>query len=326
MSTKTLAPTTATLPATLENAIALWADARTDMASARRHDLLRDKTRVVGAFFSYTGKHPAMITAIDVKSWQAELEGRNLAAATVYARVSRVSSFYEWAMGDPALSQEIHHNPVTLARPKAPRAYQTESTQALSVHDVKALLDVVKDKARGSIVGKRDYALLLFYFATGMRRNEVLGLRRGDVVINGAVTLTGKVKGGDYVEREVADPRVRDALLAYLRASGRSGASSDDDPLWTAHDRTGLHTGKALTGHGFAKRFKLYGRLAGLGDLHLHMTRHTFARMVSEKTGSIIETQDALGHANVATTRVYVQRIAVKKDKHSAAILDSFGL
>jgi hypothetical protein len=43
---------------------------------------------------------------------------------------------------------------------------------------------------------------------------------------------------------------------------------------------------------------------------------------VSESTGSIIETQDALGHKHAATTRVYVQRIAIKKDRHSTSILD----
>jgi len=47
-----------------------------------------------------------------------------------------------------------------------------------------------------------------------------------------------------------------------------------------------------------------------------------FARWVSEATGSIIETQDALGHRSAATTRVYVQRVAVKKDRHSTSILD----
>ena len=37
-----------------------------------------------------------------------------------------------------------------------------------------------------------------------------------------------------------------------------------------------------------------------------------FARWVSESTGSIIETQDALGHKHASTTRVYVQRVAVQ--------------
>jgi integrase len=65
---------------------------------------------------------------------------------------------------------------------------------------------------------------------------------------------------------------------------------------------------------------KGYARDAGIKDFHLHQTRHTFARLVAERTGSIIETQDALGHKNPATTRVYVRRIAVKKDKHSEEI------
>ena len=43
---------------------------------------------------------------------------------------------------------------------------------------------------------------------------------------------------------------------------------------------------------------------------------------VEKKMGSIIETQDALGHKHPVTTRVYVQRVAVKKDRHSTSILD----
>jgi integrase len=71
---------------------------------------------------------------------------------------------------------------------------------------------------------------------------------------------------------------------------------------------------------------KVYAREAGIKDFHLHQTRHTFARLVAERTGSIIETQDALGHKNPATTRVYVRRIAVKRDKHSEDIVRLFGL
>jgi integrase len=136
------------------------------------------------------------------------------------------------------------------------------------------------------------------------------------------VTITARVKGGDYVGREIADPRVKDALLDYLRASGRLGTMDAESPLWTSHDRTKLHSGDQLTGHAFAKRIKVYARWAGIGDVHLHQTRHTFARWVSESTGSIIETQDALGHKHAATTRVYVQRVAIKRDRHSTLILD----
>jgi integrase len=115
---------------------------------------------------------------------------------------------------------------------------------------------------------------------------------------------------------------VKEALLDYLRASGRLDTMDAEAPLWTSHDRTSLHSGGQLTGHAFAKRVKVYAEWAGIGDIHLHQTRHTFARWVSESTGSMIETQEALGHRHLATTRVYVQRVAVKKDRHSTWILD----
>ena len=94
---------------------------------------------------------------------------------------------------------------------------------------------------------------------------------------------------------------------------------TSDDPLWTRHDQAG-RPGGPLTSHPFAKNLKRYARQAGIGDVHLHRTCHTFARMVAEDTGSVIETQDTLGHKNLVTTRVYVQRIGVKRDKHSKRI------
>ena len=68
------------------------------------------------------------------------------------------------------------------------------------------------------------------------------------------------------------------------------------------------------------RNLKRYAAAAGLDHIHLHRTRHTYARIVAEETGSLIETQDALGHESPKTTRVYVQRIAVKRDKHSQSV------
>lgn len=72
------------------------------------------------------------------------------------------------------------------------------------------------------------------------------------------------------------------------------------------------------------KNLKRYASAAGIDGFHLHQTRHTFARIVAEDSGSITETQDALGHRSAATTRVYVQLISVKRDKHSQRILGRF--
>ncbi len=189
--------------------------------------------------------------------------------------------------------------------------------------ELNALLTVVADRAAGDIVGKRDYALLLLFVATGMRRAEILSLRGRDIRLNDGLVITSRVKGGTYAGREVADPRVRQALVDYLTSAGRLHVLKTDAPVWTRHDRAG-GPGDALSSHCYVKNLKKYARAAGLDGFHLHQTRHTFARIVAEETGSIIETQDALNHSNPSTTRVYVQRIAVKRDRHGALVMRRF--
>lgn len=306
----------------LRHALRLWANSVTAPSTERREEILRAKQKAVEAFFAFTGKSPAEITALDVEEWRRKLEGQEIQPTTIYVRVCFLSSFYEWARRDPALRELIPRNPARLAMPKAPKAYQTESVKAWTDEQLQAIVEAVRKKAgAGDLVGKRDYALLLFYLVTGMRRQEVIGLRGGDIKLEEFIIITGKVKGGDYVSREVRDPVLRTALEDYLLSSGRLSVLSVDGPLWTRHDRAG-RPGAALTSHAFVKNLKRYAKEAGVGNVHLHQTRHSFARIVAEETGSIVETQDALNHRSAATTRVYVQRIAVKRDRHSQRIID----
>jgi integrase len=321
-----LVPLRGDTQAALRCALRLWAEASTAPSTERRVEIQGYKQKVVSSFFSFAGKSPWEVSALDVEEWRDWLarpkpDGLGLKAGTVYARVCFLSSFFEWAMREPSLREQIRSNPARLALPKAPKAYQTESVKAWTDEELQAIVEAVRAKAVvGDIVGKRDYALLLFYLVTGMRRQEVISLRGNNVrVEDDAITITGKVKGGDYVGREVRDPLLREALLDYLSTVGRLAALKTDSPLWTRHDRAG-RPGAALTSHAFVKNLKRYAREAGVGDVHLHQTRHSFARIVAEETGSLTDTQDALGHRDASTTRVYVQRIAVKRDKHSGRV------
>ena len=118
-----------TLSQDLATAIAAWADETTSTASARRADLLRAKERAVSAFFASVNKPIDQVTAQDVKAWRAELEGQALAPATIYARISQVSSFYEWALEDPALAE--HAGQRTSRGSRAYNGYPHESSHPL---------------------------------------------------------------------------------------------------------------------------------------------------------------------------------------------------
>ena len=321
----------------LAAAIDLWA-LSTTRDGDRLEDLLRDKKRIVRHFFAFVARRPQDVQPGDVRRWLDELRahgiptvkpdgaveaGEGFSAAGVYAAASRVSSFYKWLLKDDALRGMIH-NPVDLARPASPRAY--EGSQALSDDELAALLGVVKTAAdAGELVALRDYALLLFFVLTGHRREEVLRLSWGDLKKNGVLTVRFLNKGGDYTSEEV-NLACWDALVDYLRAAGRLDSMTPDAPLWTAHDRSGRSTGSPLTSHAFAANLKQYARAAGLDAIHVHQLRHTFARLVGEDEGDLTKVQHALGHKNLATTRVYLPRVTTKRDTFSAGIARRFGL
>lgn len=319
----------------IRRAARLWAETSTDGSLARRHDLVRDKAGVITSFFAYCQIDPADVTTSDVRRWQMALEtgevtGKGLAPASIYIRTSHLSSFYRWAMAHTPLGQRLSANPVAPARPKKPKPYRTKQTKALFDDELRALLAHVKNKIAetAQVVAKRDYALLQWYIKTGRRREEVISLKGSDVSVREnwrdgvrekLLIVRYRIKGGRYLATELRDATVREALLAYLEASGRGDVLQTERPLWTRHDRAGK-PGAPLTSHAFVKNLKRYAKEAGLEHVHNHMTRHTFARIISEETGSLRETQEALDHEDQATTRLYVEAIAIKRDRYSEHI------
>jgi integrase len=313
---------TALVPAideAIAGAIALWADATSDSESLRRRDLVRVKTKAIEDFFVYAKQEAHVVTPLVVKAWRDEMQKRGLAPATIYCRLSFLSSFYEWLMRDPDLGRHVRKNPVTLARPKAPKAYQTESVKALSDEQTERLKEVIRAHAdRGEIAALRDYALFLMFMVSGKRRAEVIGLDGRDLELRKeGIVISYRVKGGDYIGRMISHAAVKAAIVDYLTASGRLDVLDKGGPLWVRHDRgrESARNEQPLSAWAFARRMKQYAKEAGIKHFHLHQTRHTFARIVAEASGSTGETQDALEHKNQATTRVYVQRIALKRDK-----------
>jgi integrase len=309
----------------VENAIVLWAEASTRPETRDREERLHDKQQIIRSFLSYVGKHPGEVEPVDVRAWRKHLESEK-SENTVYSYLSRVSSFYEWLRNHPEIKDHIRGNPVSLGRPSAPRPYQAEKTKAWTDDEMNAILDAIAAEAeKGPIHALRDYAVTLFYLFSGLRRNELFGLRGSDIELQeDGLIVRYKRKGGKYQRREVRHADVREALVAYLKKSKRLSALHTNDPLWTRHDRAG-EPGLPLTSRSFANNLKKYAAKAGIRQVNIHQTRHTYARIIFEDSGDLLETQSALDHENQATTRVYVHTIAVKKDKHSNRIARRVG-
>ena len=353
---KALAVVAQALDEPIENAVALWIAATTDGASVRYRDLARGKRQAVAEFWAQTGKPLNEINATDVSVWGQAMEARGLAANTIAARLSYVSSFFSWLMRQRGLAEHLKENPFLRARRKTPKPYQSEATKALSnaeLRDLRAVLE--RHAASGEVQALRDYAIFLLLMYAGMRRAEVLRLRGKDLDWDEVGLIVGaQVKGGKRVRRYVTHSSVWNALLEYLEGSERlvviahlrapevaerlaaqaermkraaaqavlseepkkkkrqkktSTSESkplkpldDRAPLWVRHDpgREAVAVEQPLAEWTFARRMKGYAEEAGIAKFHLHQTRHTFARIVAETTGSMSQTQEALGHKHLA--------------------------
>jgi integrase len=312
----------------LTKAAGTWADSSTNHDLDRARDVVRDKLRVVRLFFAYTEKEIYKVTPPDVQAFQNWLETeRHLSARTINNYCSHLSGFFEWLLKLPELSQYLQFNPVRAARRKSAEPYQSQGTRSLSDEALRDLWRVMERKRKtGDAASVRDYAIFRFLAATGDRRAEILSLRGRDIeILRKGLIYYSRKKGGGRVGKTILDKDVVKALLDYIRASRRKEKDviGCDVPLWLSHDfarAVRQDTNKNLSGQAFAVRMKKHAFEARIYNFHLHMIRHTFARIVSEDTGSLSDTQEALGHKNQKTTRIYVARIEIKSDAHSSRL------
>ena len=146
----------------LRTAIELWSVASTGVETRRRREQLKNKQKIIQSFFDWVNKNPGDVEPTDVRAWCERMEDEGKSPATVYARVAYLSSFYRWAMSQPAVGAHLRQNPALLARPKRVRPYQTEATKAWTDEELRALTGVIRQKAAsGDLVAKRDLTLFL---------------------------------------------------------------------------------------------------------------------------------------------------------------------
>jgi site-specific recombinase XerD len=253
------------------------ADIAVNLASFTRH--LRAANLRPNTITAYTGAvqqmerflanraMPLAVTSIKrehVEAFIADLL-EHYKPATANNRFRGLQAFFKW-LDDEG---EIKGSP--LAKMKPPRVPETPPA-VLRDAELRALLATCERP--DTFENRRDLAILSVFIDTGARRNEVAGMRysatdsdASDIDLDDAVVrVLGK--GGRWRALPIGTKTVK-ALDRYLRK--RALRSHADTPwLWLGH--------KGRFGDsGIADAVRKRGRAAGLGDVHPHQLRHSFA-------------------------------------------------
>ena len=252
-------------------------------------------------FMDFTGiRQPEefrIVTRAHVLAWRKALEARALSGATIRRKLAALSSLFEYLCEKNA----VDFNPVKGA--KRPKVDSHEGrTPALGDHQARALLDT-PDPA--TLKGRRDRALLSVLLYHGLRREELCRLKVRDIHARRGV-LHLRVHGkGDTTRYLPLHPGTAECVHAYLEAAGHG-----EMPNAALFQRARGGSGAAITPDGVYKVVLAYAAKAGIhiDGFGVHSLRATAATNALEHEADIAKVQEWLGHANIATTRIYDHR------------------
>lgn len=152
----------------------------------------------------------------------------------------------------------------------------------LSFQDIQNALSKID---RSSIIGLRDYAMIIFLYATGTRISECLALRRED--IEGEWLHIRHAKGEK--ERIVPIAHVAKAAVdAYL-----SELQKTKEYIWCNYKGDKLSRISA---------YKITQKYLGVSP---HVLRHSYATSLITGGADLRVVQELLGHASLLTTQIY---------------------
>jgi site-specific recombinase XerC len=228
-----------------------------------------------------------------------ELARRGLGGATIRNRLASLASLFEYLCEKNAVT----HNPVKgVERPK------TESgagkTPAIGDHQARKLLAAPLDD---TIKSKRDRAILSTLLFHALRREELCKLKVKDFrhARRGVPHLKVSGKGGKtrYLPLH---PGTNALIHDYLAAADHG--TDDNGALFRPikNNRTG-HLEGAITGDGIYRLVRTYSALLGF-EIGAHALRATAATNALDHEADIAKVQEWLGHANIATKRIYDHR------------------
>lgn len=185
-------------------------------------------------FLTDVRKLPWEATKEDIQAWAEALAGGRLSPSTVYKYVRDMEMFLDLAApGQP--------NPARRAFTHRYTSYKEASW--LCKEEVEALLGCIDRET--SLLGKRDFALLLLYFITGQEADVVRTLQWG-AIERDEKGVWVRWRRGEMLRLERLPAECWQAVEDFLSASGRMGGMRPESYIFAPQaDPSNRTTGRA---------------------------------------------------------------------------------
>jgi site-specific recombinase XerD len=240
------------------------------------------------------------------------LEQNNLAPSTINVRLAAVRRLAYEAADTCLLSPELAAG---IRRVKGAKRLGVRIGNWLTVEQSRRLLQGL---TAGTSRSKRDRAILALLIGCGLRRAELVGLKKEDFQVREDRWVVADLIGkGKHIRTVPVPAWAKRAVDEWTNAAGIA-----DGPIFRRVNRRGKVWGEGITPKAIWHILKAAAVHAGIENLAPHDLRRTCARLCHLAGGELEQIQFLLGHASVQTTERYLGC----KQKLRQAVNDAIGL
>ncbi|MBN2000068.1 tyrosine recombinase XerC [candidate division KSB1 bacterium] len=151
-----------------------------------------------------------------------------------------------------------------------------------------------------SFEGLRDFLILSFFYATGVRVSEMIQIKIKDINLSeNTIRVLGK---RDKIRILPLGRRTEKDIENYLTRYREyfSAKTEHNSYLFVNNNRA------PFTRHQIARIVQNYVvKVTGKEKAHPHALRHTFATHLLDEGADLMSVKELLGHANLSTTQIY---------------------
>lgn len=241
---------------------------------------------------------------VQIRAWIVELVDQSLSNTTINRKVASLKAFYKFLLR----SKQIKASPLATHKAlKTPKIIQIPFSE-------QEMVQVAEVFPKGTdFESVRNQLIVELFYATGMRRAELIGLEFKNVDLASGII---KVLGKRQKERLLPLlPFLLDSIKRYLAARADLETLEDSDYFFLTKKGTKLN--ESLV---YRLINSYFSRVSHKLKKSPHILRHTFATHLLNNGADLNSVKELLGHASLASTQVYTHSsLSVLQEVHKKA-------
>ncbi len=241
---------------------------------------------------------------VQIRAWIVELVDQSLSNTTINRKVASLKAFYKFLLR----SKQIKASPLATHKAlKTPKIIQIP----FSEQEMVQVAEVFPEGTDFESI--RNQLIVELFYATGMRRAELIGLQFKNVDLASGII---KVLGKRQKERLLPLlPFLIQSIRRYLAVRTDLEIIEDSDYFFIT--KKGIKLNESLV---YRLINSYFSKVSHKLKKSPHILRHTFATHLLNNGADLNSVKELLGHASLASTQVYTHSsLSVLQEVHKKA-------